>query len=63
VKKGAIFTMEDVKRHGVIEALQKGKMTNREAAKDRAIGLARERHLILTLPISQKYLKKGKISI
>jgi len=32
VKKGVIFTMEDVKRYGVIEALQKGKMTNREAA-------------------------------
>jgi hypothetical protein len=30
--KGVIFTMEDVKRYGVIEALQKAKMTNKEAA-------------------------------
>jgi hypothetical protein len=29
--KGVIFTMEDVKRYGVIEALQKAKMTNKEA--------------------------------
>jgi hypothetical protein len=27
-----MFTMEDAKRYGVIEALQKGKMTNKEAA-------------------------------
>jgi hypothetical protein len=26
--QGVIFTMEDAKRYGVIEALQKGKMTN-----------------------------------
>ena len=29
VKKGVIFTMEDAKRYGVIEALLEGKMSNR----------------------------------
>jgi transposase len=32
VKKGVIFTMEDAKRYGVIEALWEGKMSNGEAA-------------------------------
>ncbi len=31
-KKGVIFTLEDAKRYGVIEALIEGKMTNGEAA-------------------------------
>ena len=31
-KKGVIFTLEDAKRYGVIEALIEGKMSNGEAA-------------------------------
>lgn len=36
-KKGVIFTMEDAKRYGVIEAILEGKMNNIEATA--ALGL------------------------